>query len=341
MDIPVDKYISLASAPAAAFLSMEEENAVIPESTSNEVDLDWFKENYTLVDKEGIPVEDDVLTGQEGRTVDEIADAVGSTASGKISGQADIVFVIDSTGSMYGAINNIVRNIDTFVDTLAANYSVKANFALIDYKDITCGEKTILVKNGYSNRFNDVAGFKSHVNRILVTGGGDGPETPIDGLAMAHSLDFRHSANKFVILVTDANYKINNTYGIGSMDEMSNLLADADIVTSVISARGYQSLYSSLYTKTNGVFGDIYGNFSSVLLKLDRPLSSDGYSFDSDSLSDKEELGEAQERDLTKFIKAFLKAYSVPEALYEDQTSITVYKYIYQILYCLIQTLTE
>lgn len=62
---------------------------------------------------------------------------------GQIYGQADIVFAIDTTGSMSGAINNVVSNIDSFVDTLQSDYSVNANFALIDYKDITCGENTI------------------------------------------------------------------------------------------------------------------------------------------------------------------------------------------------------
>ena len=42
------------------------------------------------------------------------------------------MFAIDSTGSMASSINNVVKNIDNFVDTLASNYSVKVNFALVD-----------------------------------------------------------------------------------------------------------------------------------------------------------------------------------------------------------------
>lgn len=172
-----------------------------------------------------------------------------SARSGKISGQADIVFVIDTTGSMSGAINNVVSNIDSFVDALQTNHSVKANFALVDYKDITCGEETLLVKNGSGAWYSDVAGFKSKINSLIVTGGGDGPETPIDGLGMAKELDFRQNANKFIILVTDANYKNANNYGIASMDEMTDLLAKSDIVTSVISSTAYESIYHNLYTE--------------------------------------------------------------------------------------------
>lgn len=273
------------------------------------------------------------------------------SASTSISGQADIVFVIDSTGSMWGAINNVVDNIEIFVDSLAANHSVKANFALVDYKDITCNEDTILVKNGSSNWFSDVTSFKSCISSIYVDGGGDGPETAIDALAMANTLDFRQNANKFVILVTDADYKNDNNYGVRSMAEMTQMLSNAGIVTSVISDSYYEPIYHDLYTNTGGVFGDIYDDFGTVLLelsdnigeivndgswvilsdyqylKLDQPLEDENYSSDSDSLSDKEELGTLVEKDLSKYINWVLQAYGVPEELYKDQTSITVYKY--------------
>ncbi|WP_455714713.1 cellulose binding domain-containing protein [Anaerosporobacter sp.] len=62
-------------------------------------------------------------------------------------------------------------------------------------------------------------------------------------------------------------------------------------------------------------------------VKLDQPLSSDENNSDSDNLTDKEELGEAQEQDLSPFLDVFLEAYDIPEESYEDQTSITVYAY--------------
>lgn len=62
-------------------------------------------------------------------------------------------------------------------------------------------------------------------------------------------------------------------------------------------------------------------------IKLDQPLSSDGYNSDSDELTDEEELGEAEEKDLSTFLEVFLKAYDIPESLYEDQTTVTVYNY--------------
>ena len=271
--------------------------------------------------------------------------------AGQISGQADIVFVIDTTGSMSDAINNVVSNIDSFVDTLQSEYSVKANFALIDYKDITCGENTTLIQNGSSAWFSDVSSFKSKINGLIVDGGGDGPETPIDGLAMAQKLDFRQNANKFVILVTDADYKNDNNYGIASMDEMEKVLEDSGIVTSVISSNFYESLYHNLYTNTGGVFGNIYGDFKSVLLqladnigeivndgswvllsdyqfiKLKQPLDEKGGNSDEDDILDEDELGEKTVSDVKPYIDWVLKKYNIPEGMYDDPTTVNVYKY--------------
>lgn len=375
LDIPIQKYRNRDSLTVAA--EQTAETAAIPEAPSNDVPAEWYEENYIIVDAEGTPVEDEQtdpaveteqFSAQTGilerplengqhlvlKDISALPAEVNAEGSdGRIAGQADIVFVIDTTGSMSSAINNVVRNIDSFVDALSAEYSVKANFALIDYKDITCsGEETVLVTTGSSPWFTDVSEFKTKISSLVVTGGGDGPETPIDALAMAHELDFRQNANKFIILVTDADYKNNNNYGIGSMDEMTDLLERSGIVTSVISSTGYESIYHNLYTNTGGVFGDIYGNFNSVLLqladnigeivndgswvllsdyqfiKLDQPLDDSGYSSDADCISDADELGSETVSDVMPYISWVLKHYNIPDDMYTDASTVKVYEYI-------------
>lgn len=380
LDIPIEKYkntgLEIFSDPYE-----ENEMSTVMAAPSNAVSDEWYEENYIVVDENGVPVEQENVDPDTGDEIEVTEDSANDNAeimetpledgehlmlasslkqpamlaaegeTDKISGQADILFAIDTTGSMSGAINNVVANIDSFVDTLQTDYSVKANFALIDYKDITCDEDTILVKNDSSAWYSDVASFKSKINSLVVTGGGDDPETPIDALAMAQKLDFRQNANKFIILVTDADYKTNNNYGIESMDEMTALLEESGIVTSVISATGYESIYHDLYTNTGGVFGNIYGDFKSVLLqladnigeivndgswvllsdyqfiKLDQPLDDSGKSSDEDSLSDVEELGDQTESDIMPYISWVLKNYNIPEGMYDDPTTVTVYKY--------------
>jgi hypothetical protein len=58
----------------------------------------------------------------------------------KVSGQVDIVFVVDTTGSMGTSISNVKNNITTFVDALV-DADIKPYFALVEYRDITCDVK--------------------------------------------------------------------------------------------------------------------------------------------------------------------------------------------------------
>ena len=366
LDIPIKKYTEMDSAPAEP--EKEHVPAGLDDLNANDVSEEWYAQNYVSLQEpeketaEEAPEDTDDSMEASEEPVQETKYVLASTLNReeaavqsdtpKISGQADIVFVIDTTGSMSSAINNVVSNIDGFVDELSAS-SVKANFALIDFKDITCSEETYLVMNGSTPWFDDVAAFKEKINSLYVTGGGDGPETPIDALAMAEQLTFRQNANKFIILVTDADYKNDNNYGISSMEEMAEILSEDGIVTSVISDTSYESIYHDLYTETGGIFADIYDDFQSVLMslaenieeivndgswvilsdyqfiKLGQPLDpSSSFSTDNDGLSDVYELGSKTIKDVTPFINWVLNHYNIPEGMYDDPTTVDVYDYI-------------
>lgn len=327
LNIPINKYKNMAS----------------------KSELDSKSEKYDACKNVDAPENADLTTDEITNNTTKYKSA--DKEYGRIAGQADIVFVIDTTGSMGSSIKNVVKNINGFVDRLETEYTVNANFALVDYRDITCGEATSIVKNGTSAWFSNVEDFKAKIDALTVDGGGDTPETAIDGLGMAEQLDFRQNANKFVILVTDADFKVNNNYGMDSMNMMTKKLGDSGIVTSVISANKYESDYHNLYTDTNGVFGDIYGNFADVLLqladkigevvndgswvilsdyqfiKLGQPLDDSGFSSDEDSLSDKAELGDSIDVNLKPYISWVMKNYDVPEGMFDDISTLKVYKY--------------
>ena len=198
------------------------------------------------------------------------APASTSVSSVTIKGQVDIVFVIDTTGSMGEYINNVKNNINNFVDELE-EAGIKPSFALVDYKDITNdGEHSTNTKKNIDggNWFKKADDFKSELSKLSIDGGGDGPETAIDALEMARQLDLRTSSQKFFILVTDADYKMENNYGITSVDDLINLLIDDDINVSVVSSSYYKELYKPFYSSTGGVFADLSGNFKSELLSI-------------------------------------------------------------------------
>jgi|GEM_PF-2557609 len=185
------------------------------------------------------------------------------------TGQADIAFIIDTTSSMEGEINNVKNNATAFVDALKER-GIAPYFALVDYQDITYDgiDSTKVHKNLTSNWFSNIEDYKKVISNLKLGNGGDTPECAIDALETARLLDMRANAGKFFILVTDAQYKTNNRYGIPSMDYEIELLKNQNINTSVITSSGLESTYESLFTATGGIFANINGEFKNELMTI-------------------------------------------------------------------------
>lgn len=304
------------------------------------IDLDEFLKGL------GIDVFANISSSAKARTR-------ASSEPGTATGKADVVFVIDTTGSMSGAISGVKNNVVKFAEALVEDYNVDANFALVEFRDITVDGKdsTKLHKSISSNWFTNVESYKTEVNKLTVGGGGDAPETPIDGLETARNLDWRNGAMKFVILVTDAGYKNDNNFGITDMDEMVELLANDGIITSVIAASS--SAYNNMTEETGGIYGYIYGDFSTLLLLLAEMVGEETNAggewvflddfravqlkdtlenatvtdSDKDGLTDAKELGESTTVNMKPYINSLLNKKSVPEETYVGKTTLTVWKY--------------
>ena len=273
--------------------------------------------------------------------------------SSEFKGQADIVFAIDTTGSMSGTIYNVANNVNLFVTSLNENYNVQANYALVDFRDIEedGNDSTKVIKNGSSNWFDDVRVFKEKVNSLIADGGGDEPECDIDALETARRLDFRPNASKYVILITDTYFKTANRYGIGSMDEEIRKLTADGINVSVITGSGYRSYYTSLYNATGGIWADINARFSDELLKLADNIGEqtangtwvllrgyrfvrldgdpeEGHDTDKDGSLDKAELGSLKTVSVSNLIKSKLQKMGVPETYLTADGKVKYYDYI-------------
>ena len=275
-------------------------------------------------------------------------------ALSKATGKADVVFVIDATGSMYNAIEGVKGNISNFTKALVNEYNIDVNFALIEYRDITVDgkESTILHRNTSGNWYTNVDSYINRINNLYVDGGGDLPETPIDALEMARTLDWRGDATKFIIVVTDANSKKDNSYGILDMEEMSELLVNDNIITSAISP--YEDYYDELTELSGGLYGDIYGEFSDILIRLadmvgettnsngewvflddfqaiklsDTLANAEFIDTDGDGYNDAKELGTSKEVNMESYILRLLDKYSVPHDAYVGKKTLTVWEYI-------------
>ena len=269
--------------------------------------------------------------------------------SSTVSGQADIVFVVDTTGSMSSAINNVVTNIAAFATLLSKNYNVKVNYGMVEFKDLEDdgADSTKILKNGSSNWFSDSQSFANVLKNINVNGGGDDPESDIDALETARRLDYRTTANKFIILITDASYKVGNNFGITSLEEEAQLLKNDGIITSVVTTADNAEIYESLYSTSNGIYANINDtNFSSTLMKLadligektsdgEWAILKHGYRYvkldtqnidqDNDGILTIDELGKPEEIDLTPMIEFMFAIHGVDPKEYEGKKSVIVY----------------
>ncbi len=207
----------------------------------------------------------------------------------------DIVFVLDSTGSMGTVIGKVKDNIKSFLDKLYdynrrisegsdKGIGIDPRIAIVDYKDVTnSGEATTFHKNGDDSYWfvktgdtDDGEMLAATVSGIKASGGGDGPETPTEALAKLYKADdgvddvegfeWRSDAQKFVFLVTDEDFKeraSSSSIPIPDMSEVIEELSKLDIHTSVVTGKrlgdGAGSRYHSLYTETGGEWYDLGG----------------------------------------------------------------------------------
>jgi hypothetical protein len=113
----------------------------------------------------------------------------------------DLAFVIDSTGSMSGSIDGVTRAAATMVDNLDASSDWRVG--LVDYKDTDQGDPyaarvdLAMTSNGTS--------FRTAVQSLVASGGGDYPEGVYSGLITAfQQLTWRPGSRRSVILIGDA-----------------------------------------------------------------------------------------------------------------------------------------
>lgn len=126
---------------------------------------------------------------------------MGFAAGGK---KIDLVFVIDTTGSMGDDINYVKRDVNQIVGDIVEQ-GQDYRLAVIDYRDFPERTGDDYVYNIQLDFTSDDEGFLSVVDGLNVDGGGDTPEAVysalIDGVS---SLSWRSGAGKAVILMGDA-----------------------------------------------------------------------------------------------------------------------------------------
>jgi von Willebrand factor type A domain len=189
-------------------------------------------------------------------------------ARAKTKGVADLVFVVDVSGSMSPCIDALRKNIEAFIDSLSHGdgNTVAAvrdwRGKVVGYRDIESAESEGLpwvVDNPFVR---DVAALKSQLAALKAEGGGDEPESLLDTLYKVASMPaspkgsqseepekwrYRSDAARVVIVFTDASFK--ETMSIpeakgGSLQDVANVIMANRIILSLFAPNfeGYDRL---------------------------------------------------------------------------------------------------
>jgi hypothetical protein len=167
----------------------------------------------------------------------------------KVKGVCDILFLIDVSGSMQKCIDALFENIATFVaglqDVQAPEYIEDWRATVWGYRDVKADKDNWLVRNPFVN---DVAALRAQLGAIKARGGGDEPESLLDGLYLAATLPatakgasvdpnlwrYRSSAARVIIVFSDATFhpsmSIPEAAG-GTVEDVANALTTQRFAT--------------------------------------------------------------------------------------------------------------
>jgi len=186
----------------------------------------------------------------------------------KTKGVADIVFVVDISGSMAPCIDALRKNIEAFIESLSHgdgnNVAAVRDWRgkVVGYRDIESAESEGLpwiVENGFVR---DATGLKAQLAALKAEGGGDEPESLLDTLYKVATTPatpkgaqseepgkwrYRSDAARVVIVFTDASFK--ETMSLpeakgGSLQDVANVVMANRIILSLFAPNfdGYDRL---------------------------------------------------------------------------------------------------
>ena len=170
--------------------------------------------------------------------------------------RADIVILIDTTGSMTRFIDELKEECVAFSQKLKGQ-ALDHRFALIGFGDVE--EAPWLDVHEFTG---DVSEFQESVSRIERFDGGDFPESALDALEEALRLPFDDGAIRRFYLVTDARYHEPTRSGQSAV-EVAAQLDEQRVLLHVFSRSQYGNDYRALLGST-GKFQEIE-NFGHML----------------------------------------------------------------------------
>ena len=114
----------------------------------------------------------------------------------------DLAFVVDTTGSMTGLIASAQQRMIAMIDALLRADEVSLRLGIVEYRDHPPQDPLPFRAYDFTADL-DVA--RATLNGLTANGGGDGPESVLDGvLAAVRELAWRPHARRLAVLVGDS-----------------------------------------------------------------------------------------------------------------------------------------
>ena len=189
-------------------------------------------------------------------------------ARAKTKGVADLVFLVDVSGSMAACIDALRRNIEVFIDSLSRGDANNAapvrdwRGKVVGYRDIDTADTDGLPWIADNPFVRDASALKAQLSDLQAAGGGDEPESLLDALYKVASMEatpkgsqgedpakwrYRSDAARVVIVFTDASFKesmsLPEAKG-GSLQDVANVVMANRIILSLFAPNfeGYDRL---------------------------------------------------------------------------------------------------
>ncbi|MBA2707301.1 MAG: VWA domain-containing protein [Gemmatimonadaceae bacterium] len=221
----------------------------------------------TAADGAGTPPADAGTTGPAGEAAPAAA-APPPQGRAKTKGVADVVFLVDISGSMSTCIDALRRNIEAFIDSLSSGDANNAapvkdwRGKVVGYRDIEAAQSEGIEWIMDNPFVRDTAALKSQLAALRAEGGGDEPESLLDALYKVATMEalpkgsqsedpdkwrYRSDAARVVVVFTDASFKetmsIQEAKG-GSMQDVANVVMANRIILSLFAPNfeGYDRL---------------------------------------------------------------------------------------------------
>ncbi len=217
--------------------------------------FDVFDSQYRFI---GDLKKEDLIVTENGAPQDVISLSL-ITSQNRVP--IDFVFLIDHTGSMGDKIEAVKQNIDEFTTRLAAK-GIDYRLGLIIFDD------NVRDRYWLTDNINE---FKRWISQVKAEGGGDEPENALEALRAATGMNWRASANRCVVMVTDAPF---HQYGV---DQTTRTMYTSRTISTILNRYELRAFcianpkvagYQEIADRTGGQAFDITQPFAEILNKF-------------------------------------------------------------------------